>query len=158
MIQIHPNIYLGNDEDVKKTDDSWYVVHACKEPYHRKALGYKGRAPDKSDPEYLYAERGTQLMLNLVDAGDVNYISREVVNKAISWITPKYQFAKVLIHCNEGQSRCCLIGMLFLASIGKLPTDFGSAEQAFIKIYPKYAPNLGVKVFLRNNYSKYRKA
>jgi hypothetical protein len=51
MIEIHPNLYIGNEHDYEfnvRRESGWCIVHACKEPYHRQALGYTGRAAPKS--------------------------------------------------------------------------------------------------------------
>lgn len=187
MIQIHPNLFLGSDADAKLALSSVAIVHAAKEPYHRKALGYTGRAAEKSHPEYLFAERttpegGARLILNLVDAPDPRYISPVIVDKAIEFIdwhiNPRpgtlgisasegnvfktsctaYSVGPtpVLVHCNEGHSRCSLIGMLYLAHIKALPESFSEAESKFRGLYPPYQPNAGVHGFLRTNYAKYR--
>jgi len=71
MIEIYPNLYIGNEDDYEskvRSETGWCVVHACKDPYHRQALGYTGRAAPKEHPEYLIARRDNQLILNLVDA------------------------------------------------------------------------------------------
>lgn len=42
MKEIIKNLYIGNADDYEqyvKGKDDWSIVHACKEPYHRKALG-----------------------------------------------------------------------------------------------------------------------
>ena len=46
MIEIHQNLFVGDASDyeqIVRWEDGWRVVHACREPYHRKALGYTGR-------------------------------------------------------------------------------------------------------------------
>lgn len=46
MIEVYPKLFVGNQQDYDltvKTQADWRVVHACKEPYHRQALGYGGR-------------------------------------------------------------------------------------------------------------------
>ena len=79
MNSIHPNLYVGHQGDYEhqvKGQEGWAVVHACKEPYHRQLLGYATRGAPKDDPEYYFAERGSRLYLNLVDAPDPAYIRR----------------------------------------------------------------------------------
>ncbi|MBA2116847.1 hypothetical protein HOV93_40400 [Planctomycetes bacterium FF15] len=71
MIQIHQFLHVGSEHDYEKVvrhRPDWRVVHACKDPYHRQALGYSGRDAPKSHPEYLIARREHRLILNLVDA------------------------------------------------------------------------------------------
>jgi hypothetical protein len=79
MKEIHPHLFVGSEQDyesVVSKQAGWRVVHACKEPYHRRALGYSGRAAPKTHPEYLIARRGDRLILNLVDAPDPAYIPK----------------------------------------------------------------------------------
>lgn len=70
MKEITKNLFIGSQEDYEqdvKFQPDWFVIHACKEPYHRQALGYTGRAAANTHPEYLIAERENRLILNLVD-------------------------------------------------------------------------------------------
>lgn len=41
MIEIHPNLFVGGetDEHQIRGQTGWFVIHACKEPYHWDALG-----------------------------------------------------------------------------------------------------------------------
>lgn len=92
MIEIAKNLFVGNQNDYEnlvKFRNDFSVVHACKEPYHRKALGYLGRGAPKNHPEYLIARRGNRLILNLIDVVDPNYIPEEIIFKAVSFIEEK---------------------------------------------------------------------
>lgn len=158
MIEVYPNLWIGSQSDYErdvKGQSHWHVVHACREPYHREALGYTGRGADKNHPEYLIAKRGDRLILNLVDAPDPAYIRKEIVDAAILFIHSRIESGPVLAHCNCGRSRCSLIGLLYLASIGVMPKDFAEAEERFRSLYPAYAPGAGVHGFLKANYDKY---
>jgi hypothetical protein len=64
------NPFVGDQSDFESIMpqlDGWAVVHPFKEPYHRQALGYTGRAAARNHPEYLVARRGLRLILNMVD-------------------------------------------------------------------------------------------
>lgn len=76
MIEVKSNLFVGSqdDEAAIRGQGGWFVVHACKEPYHRQALGYSGRGAPKDHPEYLIARREGRLILNLVDVDNVSYI------------------------------------------------------------------------------------
>jgi len=90
MKEIYSNLYIGNENDYVsyvQGHDGWAVVHACKEPYHRQALGYTGRAAPKTHPEYLIAWRGNRLILNLVDVDNPAYISKEIIDTALDFIS-----------------------------------------------------------------------
>lgn len=60
MIQVHPNLFVGSQDDYEmRRDDfgSWMVIHACKEPYHRQASNAVSRANS-----YLGIDRGHRLI------------------------------------------------------------------------------------------------
>lgn len=90
MIEVYPNLFVGSAADYEREvhgQAGWCVVHACKEPYHRQALGYSGGAAPRSHPEYLVARRGDRLVLNFVDAPDPRYVPRELVDAALELST-----------------------------------------------------------------------
>jgi hypothetical protein len=161
MIEIHPNLFIGNEYDYESTvkhESGWCVVHACKEPYHRQALGYTQRAALKTHPEYLIARRGNRLILNLVDAPDPAYIPKEIIDTALEFISSSLgSGAKVLVHCNEGCSRSASIGLLYLSKYtNKLPREgFLAAEIVFRSIYPPYNPKRGMRGYMMANWIEY---
>lgn len=160
MIEIYPNLFVGAQQDYEfqvKGQPDWMVVHACKEPYHRQELGYTSRGAPKNHPEYLIARRENRLILNLVDADDLNYIPKEIIDAALEFIKKGLEKShKVLVHCNKGESRSPSLGMLYLAIYTDiLPKEFVAAEQGFRQIYPLYNPSIGIRGFLAKNWSSY---
>lgn len=160
MIEIYPNLFVGAQEDYEfqvRGQADWMVVHACKEPYHRQALGYTSRGAPKNHPEYLIAKRENRLILNIVDANDPNYIPKELIDSSLDFIKNVLNRShKVLVHCNKGESRSPSIGMLYLAIYtDELPKEFTLAEQSFRQIYPFYNPSPGMRGFLVKNWSSY---
>ena len=161
MIEIYKQLYVGNQDDYEysvKSEEGWAVVQACKEPYHRNALGYRGRAAPKTHPEYLIAKRDNRLILNMVDANDPGYIPELIVDTAIQFISEKLgEGCKVLLHCNQGMSRSPSIGLLYLVGHTDLlpKSSLKDAEQAFRKVYPLYNPALGMHGYMQMNWSKY---
>jgi hypothetical protein len=161
MIEICPNVYIGNQYDYEGTvkgQDGWSVVHACKEPYHRQALGYKGRAAPKSHPEYYIARRDNRLILNLIDADNPAYIPKTIIDDALAFIVEELNNGKrVLVHCNKGESRSPGIGLLYLAIYtNHLPrTSFADAETTYRSIYPPYNPARGMRGFLIAHWEEY---
>ena len=160
MIEITKNLYIGYQDDYENTvkyQPNWFVIHACKEPYHRQALGYTGRAVSNTHPEYLIAERGNRLILNLVDVQDPSYIAKEIIDKAILRIDENVGNKNVLVHCNQGTSRSATIGLLYLHYIGIISTDnFNDAEKEFIVLYPNYNPANGMKLFAKTHWNIYK--
>lgn len=144
MIQILPNLYIGDQNDCEGFEGA--ILHACKEPYHRQFVGYTGRALAKDHPEYLYAVRDNELALNIVDVDDPKYFAEEMINKALQFIG---EHDKVLLHCNQGQSRSAGIGMLYMRTKGLLDGTFEEAEEKFKEIYPPYSPRNGIREYVR---------
>jgi len=161
MIEIHPSLYVGHQGDYQyqvKGRDGWAVVHACKEPYHRQLLGYKTRGAPKDHPEYFYAERGNRLYLNLVDAPNPKYIPKEIIDKAFAFIHAKLaEGLKVLVHCNQGESRSPGIGFLYLLRHSDAPskTSLDDALAWFRQIYPAFSPSRGISGFIAEHWKEY---
>ena len=161
MIEAYPNLFVGSEYDYEhyvKRQEGWYVVHACKEPYHRLALGYLGRAAPKGHPEYLIARRHHRLILNLIDTNDPDYIPKEVMDGALDFINEGLRSDhRVLVHCNQGESRSPSIVLLYLAvytdTIPK--ASLSEAEAKFRKVYPNYNPKGGMRGFLQANWESY---
>lgn len=153
------NLFIGNQKDYDnniKYKTGWKIIHACKEPYHRKAVKYTGRAIYKNHPEYLIAYRGHRLILNLIDIDDPKYIPKEIIDEALKFIKDNIQSFPILLHCNKGESRSPSIGMLYMSMNNEISNaSFGSAFQDFIKIYPEYKPANGIKQFLVSNWEYY---
>lgn len=160
MIEIYPNLFIGIVDDYElqvKGKPDWLTVHACKEPYHRQALGYRSNGAPKDHPEYLIARRENRLILNLVDAPNPAYISKEIIDAALEFIHAGLRNScKVLVHCNLGESRSPSIGMLYLAIYtDTLPKELLPAERKFREIYPLYNPGAGIRGFLVKNWGGY---
>lgn len=161
MIEVCSNLFIGDqsayENHVRGLND-WVIVHACKEPYHRKLLGYRGRGAPKSHPEYLIARRDHRLFLNLIDPDNPAYIPKEIIDAALDFIDDGLlDGKKVLVHCNQGESRSPGIGLLYLAIHTDLinKESYNEAELDYRKIYPKYNPSGGIKGFLEENWDKY---
>lgn len=158
MKQIYNNLYIGSQydyENIVKYQDGWFIIHACKEPYHRQALGYLGQGAPTTDPEYLFAYRGDHLILNLVDAPTVDYIPKPIIDEAIKAIKINIQKKKVFVHCNQGGSRSAVIGLLYLKAVHAISDDFVQAEKAFLQLYPCYSPGKGMRMFAMRNWTNY---
>ena len=160
MVEVTKNLFIGCQDDYEfnvKGKHGWFIVHACKEPYHRKTLGYKSRGAPKDHPEYLFAVRGDRLILNLVDADDPAYIHGEVIKTALDFIYQGLNSGKkVLVHCNQGHSRSAGIGLLYMAAHDLIPNQtLEDAECSFTRIYSEYQPGKGIRRFLKNNWAYY---
>ena len=149
---------MDYEHNVKFQSDEWFVIHACKDPYHRNALGYKRKGAPKDHPEYLIAERDHRLILNLVDAQNPEYIPYEIIDRAIEYIHEKLENnSKVLVHCNLGESRSPSIGLLYLVKYtDEISMDsFESALVDFIQKYPHYKPSRGIRGFMVSHWDSF---
>ena len=161
MIEVYSRLFVGNQLDYEGSVarlDGWAVVHACKEPYHRQALGYSGKAAPKTHPEYLVAQRGKRLMLNIVDANNPMFFDRGMINQALDFIAQQHASElNILVHCNQGESRAPSIALVYMAArLQVLPKEsLIAAEQTFRKLYPLYNPNAGIREHLRQYWQEY---
>jgi predicted protein tyrosine phosphatase len=149
MIEIYPNLFVGDDTDAVTAEiEGMVIVHAAKDPWHRAAVGYTTRSAPQG-PEYLSAIRGPHLSLNLVDSANPQFISKAAMYDGCNYIENMIRRHKVLVHCNQGQSRGPGLVFLYLWHKGVLSRDFDQAIAAFKKEYPPFAPGSGVLGFLK---------
>ena len=161
MIEIFPRLFIGSGPDLIHADNGhggisagWFVVSAAK-TFHKEILGYEGNAAPKDSAEYLIARRERRLILNLIDAPDPDYIPETIMAAAVEAIDVALDAGdKVLCHCNAGQSRAPMIGLLWLRYskfsgpfIKRL--SFDDAMAAYAELYPPLSPGEGVKAFVK---------
>ena len=153
MIEVYKDLYIGSGKDLIDTNKDWYIVHAGKEPWHRNAVGYTCRALPKDHEEYLFAIRDKELSLNIID-GSKYYYCNTVFDEAFKFIDNAE--GKILVHCNQGQSRSPSIVFLYMASKGWLSNDFIEAKKEFIKLYPFWNPK-GIIEWVEEHWDEYVK-
>jgi cellobiose-specific phosphotransferase system component IIA len=155
MIQIHDKIYIGTERDCTlKTLDEWAIIHACKNPCHVNAVGYKGSLP-KSHPYYLILEKGKHLVLNMVDMEQELHpaFTNPIMKAAMNFIENHIENNKILIHCNQGQSRSPSIALIYLAKKGVINSvTFTIAAKEFIQLYQNYQPGRGIALYMNRNW------
>jgi len=161
MIEVYPSLFVGDENDYEfnvAAQEGWAVVHACQEPYHRQALGYRGRGAPKHHPEYLVACRANRLILNIVDVDNPTFFDKGMIDAALGFIDEALaQGSRVLIHCNQGESRSPAIALLYMAArLGALPTEsLQAAEDQFRALYPGYNPKPGIRGHLHQYWHEY---
>lgn len=161
MIEVYPNLFIGTRNDYETLvlgRPGWAIVHACKEPYHRKAVGYRLWNAPRKHPEYLIARRENQLMLCLLDLPVSWFIKKEMIDQTLDFMDEmRANGLKVMVHCVQGQSRSPLIMLLYLASrLRVLPTEsFEAAEENFRRLYPPYKPTRGMREYVRQHWQVY---
>ena len=138
MLQIYDKIYVGSEQDCNfNAPDGWVIIHACKHPCHIKAVGYKGSLP-KSHPNYLILENNKHLVLNMVDMEQELHptYTNPIMKAAINFIEKYIEMNKILIHCNQGQSRSPSIALIYMARKGIINNEsYPAASKEFIKLY-----------------------
>lgn len=160
MREVYKNLFCGNqwdwltvcDRSTGQPVQGWAVVHAAKEPFHRQIVGYTTRGAPKDHPEYLWAVRGNRLALNMVDAPSPEFFDPAMIDKALEFIESKLSDGyKVLVHCNQGESRAPSICLLYLVKQGVIHgANLDECITEFKKIYPLYNPGSGLRAFLAN--------
>lgn len=162
MIEVYTNIWVGSQKDYEEIAahfSDFAVVHACKEPYHRQALGYRGRAISNTHPEYLVARRDHRLMLNMIDTDNPDFFAHSMIWQALKFIEEHHADRwRVLIHCNQGESRGPALAMLYVSAwLGVIPNmSLEEAEQHFRVLYPNYHPKAGIRGHLQSHWQRYR--
>ena len=157
MKEIFKNLYVGSEYDYDSNPryfDDWFVVHACKEPFHRSALGYTGRAAPKDSPYYLFLyDIHNHLILNIVDVPNPRFFNDLMIDEAIKYcLEGLSKQKKVLIHCNQGESRAPTIALMVLRKLGVVSSDFDDAVDYFNSIYESFRPNNGILEYARNRW------
>jgi hypothetical protein len=150
MIEVYPKLYVGNKFDYEDIRDQggWFFIQCAKHPWHKEAVGYAKKC-DPSDPEYLVAYRPGRIILNMVDAPKPEFFSMEMIQPALDAITATlHDGLKVLVHCNQGESRSAGVAMLWMHRQGLLPDYYDEAKAAFKELYPMKLGS-GVDEFLR---------
>lgn len=150
MVEVCKNIYVGDDNDYYKliNKQDWCVLHCCKHPFHCQFVGYSGNLPiDHID--YAFKSNGNEMALNMVDLNFFNeeYLdyNRNMIEQAFIFLDEHYYNGKkLLIHCNQGQSRSPSLAMLYMARVGELSVDFETALTNFKSIYPAYNPKKNI--------------
>jgi len=142
----------GEDQCVHTQDGSLAVVHACKEPCHRRSVGYTTRTIPRDHPHYLVFERGHHLYLNLIDP-DQPLFMMPSFHAFIGFVDREIAERPVLIHCNQGESRAPSLALLYMAKrLRLLPNDsYESAAKAF-RVQFRYSPSRGIQIWLTNNW------
>lgn len=158
MVEVTPGLFVGSQAEYEsriRHESGWVVVQACREPYHRDAVGYTMELPPERHPEYFVARRGNRLCLNLTDAPDPAAIPAAVMDGAVEFIRAQLAAGgRVFLHCQMGMSRSPGIAMLYLGThTGRLRSaSFAEALAQYCNIYPLFSPRPGILGFLRSRW------
>lgn len=160
MREVMPKLFVGSQIDYESrilNQDEWTILLCAKEPWHRQAVGYTGRACDKSHPEYLIAKRDNKLILNLVDAPKSIFFDKNLIDSALEFIEEELKKNKKIgVFCNLGESRSASIALLYLIKHGIIKGEtLEDCEAEFLKVYPEYNPGAGIRGFVKDHWSEY---
>lgn len=130
------------------------MIHACKEPCHRKALNYSIRSLPTDHPHYLAYENQHHLYLNIIDP-PIPLFKLESFKIALNFSQRQISTRPLYIHCNQGQSRAPSLTLLIMAKIMRtLPNEsYMAARKIFEEDHP-YQPGAGIERFLCENWKK----
>jgi hypothetical protein len=135
-------------------DPALAIVHACKEPCHRSAVGYTTRTIPSGHPNYLALENGHHLYLNLIDPDQPLFMMASF-DAFLRFVDRQIAERNVLIHCNQGQSRAPSLALVYMAKrLGLLPGDSYTAATAGFRASFPYTPGKGIQLWLTNNWSR----
>jgi hypothetical protein len=153
MLEAYERIWVASDQACRAGSGDWSVVHACKVPCHQRAVGYQGSLPS-THANYLVLNSGQNLYLNLIDPPRPLFMPASF-EAFLSFANREWGAGrKLLIHCNQGESRAPSLALLFLAKCLQVVDNrsYGAAKQEFEKLYPTYKPGLGIQTYLTKNW------
>jgi hypothetical protein len=155
MSPVHERTLVGSVTDCRGGDARLYVVHACKSPCHQHAVGYRGKLFG-NHPNYLSLRSGSDLYLNIIDP-PLPLFKDELFADYLRFAREAWDAgARLLVHCNQGESRAPSLALVFLAKhLGELPNEsFAAARQAFAQRCSRYAPGRGIETYLTESWSR----
>lgn len=157
MTEIFKNLFIGNEQECSfSISQDWAIIHACKNPCHANAVGYRGSLPP-SHPNYLIMEKEQHLFLNMVDMDrELSPVfTNPIMQSAMRFIEKNISERKILIHCNQGLSRSPSIALLYLAANNSIANDsYSDAVTDFRELYPAFNPGRGIAMYMNNNWSE----
>jgi predicted protein tyrosine phosphatase len=155
MIEVLPNLYVGDIGDCNTNNNpSWTIIHACKDPCHRRIVKYTNNLP-QSHPHYLFHKKDNHLALNMVDMKTelLARFTNPIMQEAMLFIEKNINEHKILIHCNQGLSRSPSIALLYMARKGVINNQSYKEATADFKIrYNGYNPGEGIESYLIKNW------
>lgn len=148
IAQVANNLYFADMEVCESPPAGWAVVHACKDPCHKRAVGYEKALP-RYHRDYFAKVDGQHLYLNMIDPPLPLFVSQTFLY-FFGFVDQQIVDRPVVIHCNQGVSRAPSLAMLYAAKrYGRFdPDDYELAAAAFAKTF-RYEPNTGIASYLR---------
>jgi hypothetical protein len=154
MVEIYNRVFIGSELSCRSGDNEWAIVHACKSPCHQNAVGYSGSLKN-THPNYLVLEKETDLYLNMIDP-PVPLFMLPLFTSFLRFADNNWRAGKkLLIHCNQGESRAPSLGLLFLSKCQAAISNesYEKAWADFLGLYNLYNPGKGIQIYLSKNWS-----
>lgn len=149
MVEVNPRLWVGGDDDVgPAVVNGLKLLHCAKNPWHLRAVGYLGSLkPDHPDYLFKVSPHFEELALNLVDAPFEP--PEKLVDAALIWLdSVLLRGERVLVHCNQGESRGPTIAYLWLHS------RRGWVLEEFRFVYPRFNPREGMRKLIERRTSE----
>lgn len=156
MREVHPGVFVESEYACCRGTLELAVVHGCKHPCHRRAVGYSGNL-SSSHPYYLYRSDEFDLYLNIIDPSTPLF-KVELFSAALQFSRKHAEQGRpLLFHCNQGESRAPSLALLHLAkNLGVITaSSYELATDDFIRLCPWYRPGQGIQRFLSENWDEF---
>lgn len=156
MREVGAGLFVGTEQDCfRESRDGWAVVHACKNPCHAQAVGYRGSLPSDHQ-HYLLLRKDRHLFMNLIDPEAPLFMKESFTGFRSFASEHSGAGTNILIHCNQGLSRAPSLALLFLArDVGEIPDgSYRAARRAYEEMDPAYDPGEGIQNYLRDNWTE----
>jgi hypothetical protein len=153
MREVRDGLYVAGDDACRSGGAEMAVVHACKRPCHRQAVGYTGTLP-RDHPGRHARRDGNDLFLNLVDRQRPRY-DRAVFEAFFAFSAAQWGGGReLLVHCNAGRSRSPVLAMLFLAGVTQdiSAETYEGAVADYAARDPDARPGAGLRTFARTRW------
>lgn len=147
--EVSPGLWVGPDVGYFEPCEGWSVLSAAKDPWHREMVGYGSPGAAKGG-EFFAARRGNHMALNFINVRKLGpngetYVAPEVVNQAMGFLEERIGAGdKVLIHCNEGNSRAPFLAYLYMRQKGLV-----DSVESFKAVCPEFEPGAGITQYLK---------
>jgi len=157
MREVYKNNFVGDISDCREGVGDWAVIHACKYPCHRNAVGYDKKI-SSTHPNYLVLRKKQNLYLNIIDPDKplfMNPLFVETLNFCNDYCsTPNM---KLLFHCNKGDSRAPSLALLHLSKNLHIINDssYEHAAKEYQKIDRFYRPSRGIRIYLSEHWNEF---
>jgi len=150
MREIFDGIWVGAGKDCVPGTDRRVVIHACKDPCHRRRLGYTKSLPPTHD-HYLAVEDARDLFLNLIDP-PLPLFRIESFLAAMAFVET-HAARDILIHCNKGESRAPTLALL-VARWRRLHTleTWEEATALMTTLDASFRPGRGLNTFMAEHW------